>query len=64
MKEICPTMPTVVLHKKRKKRLELGHPWVFNNEIERIDGAPEPGEIVKITDHRGQFLAKGYYNPR
>ena len=64
MKEFCPIMTTVVLHKKRKKRLELGHPWVFNNEIERIDGEPEPGEIVKITDHRGQFLAKGYYNPR
>ena len=57
-------MTTVVLHKKRKKRLELGHPWVFNNEIERIDGEPEPGDIVSITDHRGQFLAKGYYNPR
>jgi 23S rRNA (cytosine1962-C5)-methyltransferase len=57
-------MANVYLNKKRKKRLEQGHPWVYKNEIERIDGTPEPGEIVNILASNGMFLAKGYYNER
>ncbi|WP_369124543.1 hypothetical protein, partial [Salmonella enterica] len=29
---------TVYLHKNRKKRLEQGHPWIYGNEIERMEG--------------------------
>lgn len=56
-------MATVYLHKKRKKRLEQGHPWIFSGEIERIEGEPAPGDIVSIHSHSGQYLASGYYNP-
>ncbi|BCJ86231.1 class I SAM-dependent rRNA methyltransferase [Effusibacillus dendaii] len=55
-------MTKVFLHRKRKKRLEQGHPWVYRNEIERIEGDPEPGEIVEIYNHSGHFLAKGPIN--
>jgi len=54
---------TLVLKSSRKKRLEAGHPWIFKNEVERIDGEPEPGGIVEVTDHRGKFLASAYVNP-
>ncbi|KEO83799.1 class I SAM-dependent rRNA methyltransferase [Tumebacillus flagellatus] len=57
-------MATIILNKKRKKRLEAGNPWVFNNEIDRMEGEAEPGEIVDVHDHRGAFLARGYYNPK
>lgn len=56
-------MDKVVLKKKRKKRMEQGHPWVFENEIQEIQGSPEPGELVEIVSHSGQYLATGYYNP-
>jgi len=56
-------MATVILNRKRKFRLEAGNPWVFDNEIERIEGEPTAGEIVTVTNHKGMFLAKGYYNP-
>lgn len=55
-------MPEVILNKTRKKRLEQGHPWVFRNELERVEGNPEPGSLVSVLDHRGQYLATGYYN--
>ncbi len=56
-------MANVVLLKKRKKRVEGHHPWVFKNEIERIEGEPSAGDMVTVSDHLGRFLASGAYNP-
>lgn len=56
-------MATVILQRSRKKRLEQGHPWVFRTEIDRVEGEVEPGSLVDIADHRGRYLATGYYNP-
>ncbi|MBB6675380.1 class I SAM-dependent rRNA methyltransferase [Cohnella nanjingensis] len=53
----------VILNRSRRPRLELGHPWIFANEIERTEGESEPGGLVEVRDHRGQFLATGYWNP-
>lgn len=56
-------MARVLLQKNRKKRLEAGHPWVFQSEVLEIQGDVEPGEIVEVANHQGHFLAKGYINP-
>jgi len=56
-------MADVMLMKKRKKRLEQGHPWVFKGEIEKIMGDVQAGDIVNVRQANGMFLAKGYYNP-
>ncbi|WP_010270385.1 class I SAM-dependent rRNA methyltransferase [Paenibacillus senegalensis] len=56
-------MPQVILNKTRKKRLEQGHAWIYRNELERVEGDPEPGALVQVLDHRGKYLATGYYNP-
>lgn len=53
----------VVLNRSRRPRLEQGHPWVYQSEIEKLEGAAEPGALVQIVNHRGQFLAVGYWNP-
>ena len=53
----------VFLKKSRKKRLEQGHPWVFPGEIERIEGEPAGGDIIRILNYDGFFLAQGFYNP-
>lgn len=56
-------MSKVFLNRKRKKRLEQGHPWIFANEIERVEGEIEPGGLVDIYHHQGHYLATGYFNP-
>ncbi|MGG0823259.1 class I SAM-dependent rRNA methyltransferase [Paenibacillus turicensis] len=56
-------MPAILLNKNRKKRLEQAHPWVFNNEIDAVEGEPAAGSLVEILDHRRRFLGVGYYNP-
>ncbi|MEJ8548025.1 class I SAM-dependent rRNA methyltransferase [Brevibacillus borstelensis] len=56
-------MAQVKLHQHRKKRLEAGHPWIFQSEVLEISGEAAPGGIVEVTNHKGHFLAKGYINP-
>lgn len=55
-------MAAVFLNKKRKPRLEQGHPWVYKSEIERTDGEIVPGQLVSVQNHLGKYLATGYYN--
>ncbi|MCM3126190.1 class I SAM-dependent rRNA methyltransferase [Paenibacillus provencensis] len=56
-------MASVILTKSRKKRVEQGHPWIYKNEIESVEGNAEPGQLVEVKNHQGRYLATGYYNP-
>lgn len=56
-------MTAIYLKRNRKKRLEQGHPWIFQNEVERIEGDPRPGDLVEVRNHQGHFLARGFINP-
>jgi 23S rRNA (cytosine1962-C5)-methyltransferase len=57
-------LPRLVLKKNQDRRVRAGHPWIFSNEIERIEGAPADGGLVDVADVRGAFLGRGYYNRR
>ena len=57
-------MAVVFLRANRKKRVEQGHPWVFQSEIDRVEGTFDPGDLVEVRNHQGRFLATGYYNPQ
>ncbi len=52
------------IHLKRKiaQRIANGHPWIYANEVEKIEGSPEAGEIVEVYFHDGKFGGKGYFN--
>uniref|UniRef100_A0A7C5VMY7 Class I SAM-dependent rRNA methyltransferase n=1 Tax=Fervidobacterium thailandense TaxID=1008305 RepID=A0A7C5VMY7_9BACT len=54
--------PRVVLKKDIKRRILNGHPWVYDNEIERIEGNPEDGSLVDVYTFAGQFIGRGYIN--
>ena len=47
----------------RQKKLFEGHPWVYRNEIEKIDGEALPGDLVDVVDFRGKFVGRGFINP-
>lgn len=57
-------MAQVYLATNRKKRTEKGHPWIFQSEVDRIEGAHQPGDVVEVLNHKGKFLAKGYMNEK
>ena len=41
-----------------------GHPWIFSNEIEKVEGLISGGEIVTVFTHDNKFIGSGYINPK
>ncbi len=59
-------MKSLFLRKNIGKRVEMGHPWVYSNEInhgKELDAAARPGEIVNLYTFDKKFIGRGYYNP-
>jgi len=56
-------MVRIVLRPGHDRRLQGGHPWIFSNEIDRIDGIPDNGGAVLVSSSRGDCLGTAYYNP-
>lgn len=54
----------IKLKKSEDKRILSGHLWVFSNEIQDIQDEPQAGDIVELRNHSGEFLGKGFYNPK
>ncbi len=46
----------------RQKKLYEGHPWVYKNEIEKIEGEFIPGDDVDVVDFRGRYIGRGFIN--
>lgn len=46
----------------KETRLLAGHPWIYRNEIARVEGEGEPGAIAHILDGRGRVLGQATVN--
>lgn len=57
-------MCKVYLKRKISQRIANGHPWIFANEVEKLDDHIQPGDIVDVFFHDGKFAGKGYINPK
>jgi 23S rRNA (cytosine1962-C5)-methyltransferase len=57
-------MTKVYLNKKISRRVENGHPWIFANEVNKVEGDATPGEIAEVFTHDKKFIGKGYINPQ
>ena len=57
-------MTKIRLKKNEDRRIRNGHPWVFSNEIERIEGNRDAGCAAEVFDAGGGFLGCGHYSPR
>ncbi len=52
----------IYLNKTEEDRIRLGHAWVFNNEVNRIEGQIKSGDIVSVFTHNAEFLGQGFLN--
>jgi len=57
-------MTKVFLRKKIAHRIANGHPWIFGNEVEKIDGEVNAGDIVEVYYADKKFCGCGYINPK
>ncbi|MBE5760153.1 MAG: class I SAM-dependent rRNA methyltransferase [Clostridiales bacterium] len=54
---ICATVT-----KKAEDQLKNGHPWVYADEITKIDAEPENGSLVDVLSEKGSYLGTGFYS--
>ncbi len=54
----------MVLKRGKEKPVRQRHPWIFSGAIQRLEGEPQPGEIVEIVASNGEWLAWAEYNPQ
>ena len=53
---------TVVLKKGEGRTLKAGGMWVFDNEIDKIQGDFTNGDLVNVEDFDGFFMGYGFLN--
>ena len=52
---------TVYLKRGKDESLRRFHPWVFSGAIARIDEGIGEGDVVRVVDSKGEFIAVGHY---
>src|SRR5688572_18797465 len=56
-------MGLVVVKAGHVQPVWAGHPWVFAQAVERVEGGAQAGDEVEVKDTRGHFLGRGLYSP-
>lgn len=55
-------MYTVILKKNEEKRILNGFPWVYANEVYKIEGKDKQGSVARVTAFDGRFVGIGFIN--
>ncbi len=55
-------MYSVFLKKGEEKRILAGHPFVYANEVSKIEGKDVNGSLSTVYSFDGKFIGKGYIN--
>jgi len=56
-------MPMVRLKPGHVRPVWMGHPWVYAQAIDRVEGGATAGDEVSVVDPRGNLLGRGFYSP-
>lgn len=52
----------MILKKNEDFRIRNGHLWVFSNEIDKVEGKAENGDLVELYDSKNKMIGTGFYN--
>ena len=54
----------MIAYLKKTEEIDIlnGFPWIYRNEVDRIEGKIISGGEVDVYDYAGNFIAKGYLN--
>ncbi len=56
-------MPTVRLKPGHVQPVWAGHPWIYAQAVDRIEGGATAGDEVTVLDPRGNLMGRGFYSP-
>ncbi len=51
-----------ILRRGQGREFKAGGAWIYDNEIDRIEGSFENGDIIELHDFDGYFLGYGFIN--
>lgn len=54
-------LPKIILKPGKEQSIKRYHPWIFSGAIQTMNQEINEGELVTITDSKGEFLAVGHY---
>ena len=52
----------VILKKGEGRTIKAGGAWIYDNEIDKIEGKFDNGDVVEIHDFDGYFMGRGFIN--
>ena len=55
-------MAKAILKKNEGRTISAGGLWIFDNEIEQIEGAYTNGDIIEVYSYKDDFIGRGYIN--
>ena len=55
------TYKNIYLKKGKEESLRRFHPWIFSGAIDHMDDGIQEGDVVRLLDNQGAFLAVGHY---
>mgnify|MGYP000473683279 CR=1 FL=1 len=63
-KNLYTITATVRIKKGQGRTLKAGGAWIYDNEIESVNGAFENGDMVTVEDFDGYPLGTGFINTK
>ena len=54
--------PVFKVTKKAEASLKNGHPWVYGEEVVKVEDEYKNGDIVDVRSEKGTYLGSGYVN--
>lgn len=55
-------MYTVTLKRNEEKKVLNGYPWIFANEVQKIEGKDKQGSVAEVQAFDGRYVGKGFIN--
>ena len=54
--------PKFYITPKGEKMAKKGHPWVFGEEVTKVEGRYENGDLVDVVTSKGKYIGTGFVN--
>lgn len=57
-------MARLVLRRGKDKKIRRGYPWIFANQLHRVEGNPERGDVVEIVSSEEEVFGLALYHEK